>query len=74
MVKSLLGVDYRNRTKEMLEGLELAKVHLKTLVAQVQTFLESKQIVCAGPFLYASVPDVSETLLVGNFWSIFLCI
>jgi len=49
----------RSRTAEMAEGLDLAKVHLKTIFAQVQTFLDMHQVVSAGPFLYAFVQEVS---------------
>jgi len=43
----------------MSDGLNLAKVHLKTIFAQVQTFLDMHQVVSAGPFLYAFVQEVS---------------
>jgi len=48
----------RSRTAEMADGLDLAKVHLKTIFAQVQTFLDMYQVVSAGPFLYAFVQEV----------------
>jgi len=48
----------RSRTAEMAEGLDEAKVHLKTIFAQVQTFLDMHQVVSAGPFLYAFVQEV----------------
>jgi hypothetical protein len=44
----------------MASGLDLAKLHLKTVFAQVQTFLDMHQVVSAGPFLYAFVQEVSE--------------
>jgi len=43
----------------MTAGLDLAKLHLKTILAQVQTFLDMHQVVSAGPFLYAFVQEVS---------------
>jgi len=42
----------------MADGLDLAKVHLKTIFAQVQTFLDMHQVVSAGPFLYTFVQEV----------------
>ena len=48
----------RSNTDGMSEGLGLAKVQQKTLVAQVQLFLDMNQVVCAGPFLYAFVQEV----------------
>jgi len=42
----------------MTDGLDLAKVHLKTIFAQVQTFLDMHQVVSAGPFLYTFVQEV----------------
>ena len=46
----------------MMEGLELAKLQMKSLVLQAQTFLEMNQVVCAGPFLYTFVQQVSKFL------------
>ena len=54
----------RSRTVEMADGLDMAKVHLKTIFAQVQTFLDMHQVVSAGPFLYAFVQEVSMCYLV----------
>ena len=46
----------------MADGLDLAKVHLKTIFAQVQTFLDMHQVVSAGPFLYTFVQEVGILL------------
>ena len=43
----------------MLEkGLEMAKLQLKAIVTQVQSFLDMNQVISAGPFLYAFVQEV----------------
>ena len=48
----------------MADGLDLAKVHLKTIFAQVQTFLDMHQVVSAGPFLYTFVQEVGISALL----------
>jgi len=54
----------------MSDGLDLAKVHLKTIFAQVQTFLDMHQVVSAGPFLYAFVQEVCLYLCqISSFFS-----
>jgi len=47
----------RSKTQDVAAAIELAKVQLKTTAAQVQTFLDMNQIMCAGPFLYAFVQE-----------------
>jgi cell division control protein 45 len=43
---------------EVLEGgIERAKEKLSLVMRQVQTFLDFKSIVCAGPFLYAVIKE-----------------
>ena len=42
----------------MLEqGIEKAKERLSLIMRQVQTFLDLRTIVCAGPFLYAVIQE-----------------
>ncbi|XP_063888720.1 cell division control protein 45 homolog isoform X2 [Scylla paramamosain] len=36
-------------------GIELRKQQLEAIYRQVQTFLDMNQVICAGPFLYATV-------------------
>ena len=63
----------RSRTSEMADGLDLAKVHLKTIFAQVQTFLDMHQVVSAGPFLYAFVQEVSVYLVTCRLIVVLPC-
>jgi len=56
----------------MAVGLDLAKVHLKTIFAQVQTFLDMNQVVSAGPFLYTFVQEVHSYVVSWTLHSYLL--
>ena len=47
----------RSNSDKLLEGIKHAKTQIVTMVNQVQSFIDSHQIVCAGPFLYAHVQE-----------------
>jgi len=51
----------RSNSEKLLEGIEYAKTQISTIRSQVQSFIDSHQIVCAGPFLYAHVQEGSPT-------------
>lgn len=42
----------------MEQSLELAKMQLKAVVTQVQSFLDINQIICVGPFFFTYVQEV----------------
>lgn len=48
-----------NRTyiDKLEDGLDLCKQQMMGVVNQVQSLLDMKKVVSAGPFLYAFVPD-----------------
>lgn len=50
-----LDVLNRNKPENMTEGLELAKFQLKTLVTQVQKFMDMSPVFRLGPFWLATV-------------------
>lgn len=60
---------YRSSTSKLEAGLEAAKLQLKSVVTQVQSFLDMHQIISAGPFLYVLVQEASVmfSLLVTIF-------
>ncbi|XP_065663876.1 cell division control protein 45 homolog isoform X2 [Hydra vulgaris] len=43
----------RTNIDKLIDGIELAKLQVASLVLQVRSFIDSHQVVCAGPFLYA---------------------
>jgi len=47
----------RVNSDKLEEGLNLAKMQIGTLTDQVRSFLDTHQIVCAGPFLYAHAQE-----------------
>ncbi|XP_059141300.1 cell division control protein 45 homolog [Physella acuta] len=47
----------RSSTSKLEAGLEAAKLQLKSVVTQVQSFLDMHQIISAGPFLYVFVQE-----------------
>ena len=47
----------RGQIDVLEEGIEKAKERLGLIMRQVQTFLDLRTIVCAGPFLYAVIQD-----------------
>jgi len=51
----------RSNSVKLLEGIQYAKIQITTLVKQVQSFIDSHQVVCAGPFLYVHVQEGSPT-------------
>lgn len=51
----------------MTEGLELAKFQLKTLVTQVQKFMDMSPVFRLGPFWHATVEKASLF-----FWADFV--
>ena len=51
----------RSNSEKLIEGIQHAKTQIMTMVNQVQSFIDSHQIVCAGPFLYAHVQEGSPT-------------
>lgn len=50
---------FRNKPENMTEGLELAKFQLKTLVTQVQKFMDMSPVFRLGPFWHATVEKAS---------------
>ena len=53
----------RNNVSHLEKGLEQAKIQLKAIVKQVQSFLDMNQVISAGPFLYAFVQEVRHSSL-----------
>jgi len=51
----------KSKINDLMDGIELSKVQITTIVNQVRSFIDSHQIVCAGPFLYANVQEGSPT-------------
>ncbi|XP_057295663.1 cell division control protein 45 homolog isoform X1 [Hydractinia symbiolongicarpus] len=49
----------RSNVDKLIEGIELGKQQITSMVNQVRSFIDSHQIVCAGPFLYVHVQDGS---------------
>lgn len=47
----------RSRIDILEHGIDRAKSRLSLIMRQVQTFLDLRTIVCAGPFLYAVIQD-----------------
>jgi cell division control protein 45 len=47
----------RSRIDVLEAGIERGKERLSLVMRQVQTFLDLRTIVCAGPFLYAVIQD-----------------
>ncbi|CAH1231986.1 CDC45 [Branchiostoma lanceolatum] len=47
----------RQNVKKLLRGLDLAKRQLTTIMQTVHSFIDMKQIISAGPFLYAYIPE-----------------
>lgn len=57
------AMDALNRisTDQLNNGIGLAKKQISSTVSQVRSFIDSHQIACAGPFLYAHVLEGSPT-------------
>ncbi|PIK32855.1 putative cell division control protein 45-like, partial [Apostichopus japonicus] len=47
----------RKYISKLEDGVELCKQQMMGVVNQVQTLLDMKKVVSAGPFLYAFIPD-----------------
>jgi len=60
----LKAQDTLNRNSEALlhEGIESSKLLLGALLQQVQAFIDMKQVVCTGPFVYAVVQEGATDL------------
>lgn len=53
----MLAQDTLNRSNEKLirSGIEQSKSFCRALLNQVQAFIDMKQVVCTGPFVYAVI-------------------
>lgn len=47
----------RNNMSKVQAGLEIAKQQQTAIVAQVRNFIDTHQVVCTGPFIYAYVEE-----------------
>ncbi|CAI9721546.1 division control 45 homolog [Octopus vulgaris] len=50
----------RDCLSSMEKGIELSKKQIVLIVSQVQTLLDMRQVMCAGPFLYAFIREGSS--------------
>ncbi|XP_054711429.1 LOW QUALITY PROTEIN: cell division control protein 45 homolog [Uloborus diversus] len=53
---------HRGEVNAIKKGIELAKLRMVAIFKQVQTFIDMKYIINAGPFLYAVVPDSTQDM------------
>eukprot|EP00111_Clytia_hemisphaerica_P005863 TCONS_00016961-protein len=60
------ALDALNRSSiDQLNGaIELGKKQVSSMVSQVRSFIDSHQIACAGPFLYAHILEGSPTAYI----------
>ncbi|XP_074641987.1 cell division control protein 45 homolog [Tubulanus polymorphus] len=71
--KYLNALDLLSRSnRQVLQvGLDFAKMQVKAIVNQVQTFLDMNQIISAGPFLYAFITEGTADI---KFFSRPICL
>ena len=48
---------HRSYIDKLHKGVEACKLQLQAVVSQVQSLLDMGQVVSAGPFLYAFIPE-----------------